>query len=126
MTCEKVISEVNSLLPNTFDEVQKYRWLSDAERFAREVLSGYESFEHLGEPMENLLPDTDSTRELSAPAPYAEMYIYYVLAEINLLYGDLTKYNSYSTLYENMMEKFKKHCIRSYKSNMAVRRFKVV
>ena len=126
MRVEDVISAVNTMQPNTLDDRDKYSMLSNAERCVREVLSGYVGYEGCSEPMEDFDPERDNTATLLTPAPYSELYKYYLLAEINLRYGDIAKYNTYSTLYETAFDNFRRYVVRNYQSKNTIRRFKTI
>ena len=123
MTVLEVMSEVGEYLPNTIDESLKYKWLSIAEMHAREILNSYEgnNFE-----MRRLSPETDGDEMLAVPEPYSELYKHYVLAQINLLYGDTAKYNVFAQLYESAMSEFRLWCVRTYRSKNENARIKVV
>ena len=113
MTANEAMSEFGMYSPNTLDEALKYKWLSNAERHVVEILDSYEGNEH--EAVE-LSPETDGDYELKAREPYSELYKYYLLAQINLLYGDTAKYNVFASLYENELDRFRYWCVRKYRS----------
>lgn len=113
MTANEVMSEFGMYSPNTLDEALKYKWLSNAERHVVEILNSYEGNEH---EVVELSPDTDGDYELKAREPYSELYKYYLLAQINLLYGDTAKYNVFASLYGNELDNFRLWCVRKYRS----------
>ncbi len=109
-----VMSEFGMYSPNTLDESLKYKWLSTAERHAREILNSYER----ETPYEarNFSPETDADEVLAVPEGYTDLYRYYMLAQVNLLYGDTAKYNVFAQLYENALNDFRLWCVRNFRS----------
>lgn len=123
MKAYDAINEFSMYSPNTLDEVVKYKWLSTAENHVREILNSYEDNQY---PMIELSPDTNINTELSAKEPYSELYRHYMLAQINLLYGDTAKYNVFAQLYESTLSEFRMWCVRTYRSKNENYYFKVV
>ena len=113
MTAQEAVNELDVYSPNTLDEAIKYRWLSTAERHAREILNSYEGMEY---KYIELSPDADKDETLAVPDMHAELYKYYLLAQINLLYGDTGKYNVFAQLYETALGEFRRWCVRNYRS----------
>lgn len=113
MRANEVMSEIGVYSPNSIDESLKYKWLSTAELHAREVLNSYEGHNYV---MRMLSPDTDGDEELVVPEPYSELYKHYILAQINLMYGDTAKYNVYAQLYGDAFGEFCLWCVRTYRS----------
>ena len=109
-----VMSEVSMYSPNTLDESLKYKWLSTAERHVREILNSYEQEKPYEE--RNFSPETDADEVLAAPDGYTDLYRYYMLAQVNLLYGDTAKYNVFAQLYANALNDFRLWCVRTFRS----------
>lgn len=123
MTVNEVMSEFGMYSPNTLDEALKYKWLSNAERHVREILNSYEGNEYC---IRELLPDKDGSEKLAAQEPYSELYKYYLLAQINLLYGDTAKYNVFASLYGNELDSFRLWCVRKYRSKNEITQLGVI
>lgn len=91
LTAAEVLSQVDTLLPNQYTAAEKLRWLRQAEGFVRrEILcDGIE------------LPDISMETELLVPAPYDELYRYYLEAQIHYANAEMTRYNNASTAWNN-------------------------
>ena len=124
MTALEVMSEVGFYSPNTLDEALKYKWLSSVEMHAREILNSYETDKN--HEIRTLSPETDADEELVVPGPYSELYRHYMLAQLNLLYGDTAKYNVFAQLYETALNEFRLWCVRTYRSKNENSKMKVV
>ena len=118
MTALEAMGELDVYSPNTLDEAIKYKWLSAAERHAREIINTYNIEKEYETKYEirTLSPETDADEELVVPEPYSELYKYYLLAQINLLYGDTAKYNVFAQLYDSALNEFRLWCVRNYRS----------
>ena len=103
LTAEEVLSQVDTLLPNSYTAAEKLRWLAQAEGFVkREILceSG---------PLSELQTDT----VLSVPPPYDELYRYYVEAQIHYANAEMTRYNNASTAWNNAFLTYRDYCSRT-------------
>lgn len=90
MTAKKAITMADGLRMNAISEEQKYSWLYELEGQVAEVLET--------EIPENPFPED---AELLMPAPYENIYVYYLCAmidyfqqELNLYANDMTMFNS--------------------------------
>ena len=124
MTANEVMSEFGMYSPNTLDEALKYKWLSNAERHVVEILNSYKTDEDY--EVVELSPETDGDYKLAAQEPYSELYKYYLLAQINLLYGDTAKYNVFASLYGNELDSFRLWCVRKYRSKNEITQLGVI
>ena len=103
LTAAEVLTRVDTLLPNSYTATEKLHWLSQAEGFVkREILceSG---------PFSELLADT----VLSVPAPYDELYRYYVEAQIQYANAEMTRYNNASTAWNNAFLTYRDYYFRT-------------
>ncbi len=105
MTAAQAIAALDELTANTYDQAMKMAWLHRVEA--------------------GLLPDSnpDVTLEpdttLQAGAPYDELYIRYLQAQIFLEVGEITRYNNAMALYNNALAQFRRAYIRSHVSPAA-------
>lgn len=98
MTAAQAIAALDELTANTYDQAQKLLWLGRAEA--------------------GLLPDgnregiLEMDTPLQATAPYDELYIRYLQAQIFLEAGEITRYNNAMALYNNALAQFRRAYIR--------------
>lgn len=94
MTAGRVLTQVDSLLPNAYTREEKLEWLRQAENTViREVLQPVLRAE---------LPvpeDMDEDTVLAAKAPYDRLYALYVQAQIHYADGDTVRCDNALTLW---------------------------
>lgn len=110
MTIAEVISKVDSLKPNTYSTDDKVDWLSNLDaRVKSQIIDAHEG----GENIEfNGYKSEDA--ELLVPAPYDEMYLRWIEAQIDYHNGEEGRYNNAIVLFNNAYEGFKKHYTRTH------------
>lgn len=90
MTIEDVLTEVDELRPNTFDDAMKIRWISILEgRIVDEVLSTHilaDKIEFTGYTL------NDMAAELFVPDQYADVYKFYIFAMMDSVNGETARY----------------------------------
>ena len=89
MTIQEVIAAADLAQPNELEEELKGFWLAALERQLRQEL--YDAHEDPPEP---------GAQELSAPPPYGELYLRYLLMRIALEQGEYARYNNASRLFD--------------------------
>ena len=90
-TAKQVLDRVDALLPNGYERAEKLRWLAQAEGFVRRELCG-----ETGE-----LAEVTEDTELTAEAPFDELYRHYVESQIHYANGETGRYNSAAGLWNN-------------------------
>ena len=113
MTIAEVISKVDSLTPNTYTPEDKIGWLSTLDsRVKSQIINthrrkdpvcfyGYDSL-------------LDMQTELLVPAPYDEMYLRWLEAQIAYHNSEDDRYNNAIMLFNNAYEGYKKHYTRTH------------
>ena len=113
MTIAEVISKVDSLKPNTYTPEDKVEWLSSLDaRVKTQIIDAHESTEPVDfHGYDSLL---DQNTELLVPAPYDEMYLRWLEAQIDYHNSDDDRYNNAIILFNNAYEGYKKHYTRTH------------
>lgn len=125
MKIREAIEKTNRLHPNTMDEEDMYKWLSDLDHTIwDEVIMTKEDA-----PMEVVIDednppadpskveptpkqfkpyvyDTDADTELLIKAPYEEAYIAYLSAKCDFYEGDTAAYTNQMILYNSLYNEF--------------------
>ena len=113
MTIAEVISKVDALKPNTYTPEDKVAWLSNLDtRVKSQIIDAHEQ----NDPIyfygyDSLL---DQVTELLVPAPYDEMYLRWLEAQIDYHNGEDDRYNNAIILFNNAYEGYKKHYTRTH------------
>lgn len=113
MTIAEVISKVDALMPNNYTPEDKIGWLSSLD--ARVKTQIIDTHKH-NEPIffygyDSLL---DQETELLVPAPYDEMYLRWLEAQIHYHNSEDERYNNAIMLFNNAYEGYKKHYTRTH------------
>lgn len=104
ITPAQVIEQVDALLPNQYTRAEKLRWLGQAEGFVlREVFCRTDALAPLAEDV-----------PLAAEAPYDELYRHYVEAQIHYCNGEMTRYNSAATCWNNALLTYRDYVCRTH------------
>jgi hypothetical protein len=112
MTIMDAINTVDNLKHNTYDQNDKVAWLSrldhrvktlimDAHEGGRRSFSGYDQ-------------DTDGDTELLVRAPFDEMYLKWLEAQIDYHNGEYGKYNNSITVFNSLWQEYENHYRRTH------------
>lgn len=131
MTPNKAIEIVDSLTPNTYSEEDKLRWINELdgmvkrlvfqwdEKYLRELKAKYESGELTEAQCKELFDKTkpyvypdDMDKELLIPAPFENVYPFYLEAQIYYHNKEYDYYNNAVTRFEEQYSEYKKAYIR--------------
>ena len=97
-TMQEIITKADEFRPNRFSTNVKIGWCADVDRAMKN----------------DLLPDADindddyedTQRELLAPQPYSEMYVYYLLAKISYHDDEIDSYNNNMLQYNTIWDEY--------------------
>ncbi len=113
MTIIDVITRIDNLKPNRYDNSEKIKWLSTIdERIMSDIIATHENTEgitHHGYTDETLL-----TTELLAKSPYDELYLYWLEAQIDYWNGEYAKYNNSIDMFNEAYTAFANHYNRTH------------
>ena len=105
MTIQDVLTLVDELKPNQYEEETLIRWISEAEALIyQEYVKWHEGAEELKrEPYD---PLTDIDAELLVPDAYAQLYIHYLCAQIDYFNGDMARYQNSMIRYNTALSAY--------------------
>jgi hypothetical protein len=114
MTLMEAINRVDSIKPNRYTQIEKIKWLSTLDGIVKaEIIDTHEGSEEV------TFTGYESTSALSkkmlVPAPYDEMYIRWLEAQIDYANGEYGKYNNSITMYNAAYDAFAKYYNRMHK-----------
>ena len=97
MTVQAAILRADELRPNTFSDDIKYLWLSELDgRIKTDVFDTHAGYENVEAPDYNL---GNRTKELLAPEPYSDIYVYWLFMKMDLMNGEFDLFNNDAMLY---------------------------
>lgn len=115
MTINEVLDEVDRIAKNnSIDRNQKIKWLDRLDRSIFNDLLQYKK-DNI-ETFDGYDVDDDEDTELLAVAPYDELYVYYVLAQINLIQQEIDFYNNNYAIYEDKYRNYRDFINRTYRT----------
>lgn len=122
MIINDAIREVDRLKHNTHTDVEKVVWLERLDQMLyRTVIQTHEGDEDIALPSYD--PDVDMETELMAPEPHDQMYIYWLMAQIDLANADINQYNVDITLFNDELTLYKAAYTRAHLPKSVGKRF---
>ena len=115
MTINEVLAEVDRIAKNnSIDRNQKIKWLDRLDRSIFNDLLQYKKDNV--ESFDGYTSEVDEDTVLLAVAPYDELYVYYVLAQINLIQQEIDFYNNNYAMYEDKYRNYRDFINRTYRT----------
>lgn len=128
MTIREAIGAVDRLKPNTCSDRDKRRWLWEAETLAREQITAlYRKRRKPADPAEDTADtaapedasdtapfddETPADTVLTVPAPYDQLYLRYLEAQIDYHNGEFDRYNNAIALFQTAFDGCRSACLR--------------
>lgn len=112
MTLIEAISKIDNLKHNTFTHEDKVAWLSRLDGMVKdEILDTHDggSGWFPGYDM-----DSNVETELLVPAPYDEMYLRWLEAQIDYANGEYSKYNNSIAMFNAAYDRYANHYNRTH------------
>lgn len=113
MTIIEAINDIDSLKPNAYSETDKIKWLERLDwAVKKEIIDTHEGgedviFEGFGEPV-------DLNTELLVPAPYDEVYLRWLEAQIDYANGEYGKFNNSMNMYNTAYSAYERYYNRTH------------
>ena len=107
MTIQQALERLDSLQHNTYSDSDKLLWLSRLEARVRQELLG----EHA--PFSGYGADTDRGTVLLLDAPYEELYLLYLQAQIHYHDEEFERCNNAMALFQTLWDSCRNHHNRS-------------
>lgn len=105
MTINEAITQIDSLKVNTYTPADKIGWLSRVDTMIKKnIIDTHEGAETV--LFAGYTEETDPETVLLVPAPYDELYIRYLEAQIDYTNGEYAKYNNSITMFNSAYEAY--------------------
>lgn len=113
MTIIEAINKNDALKSNTYSQDEKLEWLSRLDWIIKkQIIDTHEGSEEVTFTGYNA--DTDLGTVLLVPAPFDEIYLRWLEAQIDYHNGEIDKYNVAITMYNTAYEGYEKHYNRAH------------
>lgn len=113
MTIMEALHRVDTLKPNGYSNPEKIKWLSILDGIIKtEIIDRHEGGDAV--IFEGYEEDEELTRVLLVPAPYDEIYIHWLEAQIDYTNGEYDKYENSNTMYNSSYTAYANHYNRTH------------
>ena len=104
MILQEAIASTDSLVPNTFNQTEKQRWVRDFDHLIYNTLIS----KYPGAPKVEFT-DYNPETELLIEEPYSDVYIVYLESQIYRYLGEIARYNNAILSVERKLDTYRKH-----------------
>lgn len=112
MTIIEAINKIDALKHNTFSKEDKIGWLSTLDGIIKkEIIDTHEGYEKV--TFNCYDESTPNNTELLVPAPYEDIYIKWLEAQIDYHTGEIGKYSNSMIMYNSAYSAFERHYNRA-------------
>ena len=114
MTIIEAINRIDAINPNNYTQPEKVAWLSTLDGvIKKEIIDTHEGAEAV--TFNGYHEDTPLDTELLVPAPYDEVYLFWLQSKIDYWNGETGKYNNSVTMYNKAYSNFERAYNREHK-----------
>ena len=101
----EAINRIDAVKPNNYTQPEKIEWLSRLDwAIKREIVDTHEGADAV--IFDGYNDSTPLDTELIAPAPYDDVYLKWLEAQIDYANGEIGKYNNANHVYESVYTAF--------------------
>ena len=113
MTIMDALHLIDSIKPNSYSQDVKIAWLSTLDGIIKtEIMDTHEGADNV--VFNGYKEDTDLNTKLLVPAPYDEIYLFWLESKIDYWNGEIGKYNNSIAMYNEAYSTFAKHYNRMH------------
>lgn len=113
MTIMDALYRIDELKPNSYSQTEKIKWLSSLDGVIKsEIIDTHEGGED--KVFSGYDENSDLNTKLLVEAPYDDIYLRWLEAQIDYNNGELNKYNNSSVAYNDAYDLYQKHYNRTH------------
>ena len=113
MTLIESINKIDNLKPNSYTQVDKIKWLSILDGIIKkEIIDTHEGAENV--IFNGYDVETPLDAVLLVPAPYDDVYVKWLEAQIDYANGDTSKYENSMIMYNTAYSTFERYYNRTH------------
>jgi hypothetical protein len=113
MTIIEAITKIDTLKPNNYPEIDKFRWLSTLDGIIKtEIIDTHEGGENV--EFNGYPEDISRNTALLVPYPYDDIYIKWLETQIDYANAEYGKYNNSVTAYNEAYSAFERYYNRHH------------
>ena len=105
MTISEAITQLQAVKENQYDDETLVRWISDLEgTLYEDIVKNHEGSEDT--PHGRYSVDTDMDTVLMVPEPYSDIYIKYLMAQVDYHNAEMQRYTNSMIMYNVALDAF--------------------
>lgn len=113
MTIIELITDVDALKPNSYEQHYKVQWLSQLDsRVKQDIIDTHDGGE--GVSFSGYNEDTPINTELLIPHPYDEVYRFWLEMQIDYANGEYPKYNNSKDMFNKAYSAYERYYNRTH------------
>ena len=113
ISISEAIARIDSLKHNTYSALDKIEWLSRVDSMVKRlIVDTHEGADNV--TFSGYDENTDVNTELLVPAPFDEVYLRWMEAQIDYHNGDYGKYNNAIQMYNTSFEAYRNYYNREH------------
>ena len=113
MTLNEAISRIDNIKPNGYTLIEKIKWISTLDGIIKEeIIDTHEGSEEV--TFNGYDENSSLTTMLLVPAPYDDIYLRWLEAQIDYANNEYGKYNNSITLYNTAYATFERYYNRKH------------
>lgn len=113
MTLMEALHRIDTIKPNSYNQSEKIKWLATLDGIIKtEIIDTHQGGENI--VFKGYEDDTDLTTVLLVPAPYDEIYLFWLESKIDYWNGEVGKYNNSISMYNEAYATFAKYYNRTH------------
>ena len=113
MTIVEALHRIDELKPNSYSQAEKIKWLSSLDGVIKsEIIDTHEDGE--GIAFSGYADDAELTTVLLVPAPYDDIYLKWLEAQIDYTNGEYGKYNNSLIAYNDAYDLYQRYYNRTH------------
>lgn len=113
MTLNEAISRIDNIKPNGYTLIEKIKWISTLDGIIKEeIIDTHEGSEEV--TFNGYDENSSLTTTLLVPAPYDDIYLRWLEAQIDYANNEYGKYNNSITLYNTAYATFERYYNRKH------------
>lgn len=112
MTLMEALHRIDTIKPNSYSQIEKTKWLSSLDGIVKtEIIDMHEG----GNVTFNGYSDaTSPTTELLVPAPYDDLYLFWLESKIDYWNGEVGKYNNSIAMFNEAYSNYERYYNRTH------------
>ena len=112
MTIMEAINRIDAVKPNSYSQDEKILWLNTLDAMVKgSIIDTHEGGEVA---FDGYTADTSHTTQLLVPAPYDEMYLFWLESKIDYWNGEMARYNNSISMFNSVYVEYEKYYNRTH------------